>query len=165
MSADAQTGRDKRDDILAKAVHPADGYGGDVSERDAWALLEADQGTQLVDVRTRAEWSFVGLPDLSGLSRELGLIEWVSFPDMAANISFQDQLNKFLKAQGAAEDDVIMFLCRSGQRSIGAARAATAMGYKHALNVLGGFEGNPDEQGHRGKVNGWKVEGLPWKQG
>ncbi len=152
-----------RDELLAKAI-AADGYGGDISEQDAWALLEADTKTQLVDVRTRAEWSFVGLPDLDSIARELGLIEWVSFPDMSANLGFQDQLTEFLQAQNAGPDDVIMFLCRSGQRSIGAAKAATQMGYKHALNVLGGFEGSPDSAGHRGTVNGWKVAGLPWKQ-
>ncbi len=152
-----------RDEILGKVI-PADGYGGDVSEQDAWALLQADANSHLVDVRTRAEWSFVGLPDLDSLNREIGLIEWVSFPDMSANIGFQEQLAEFLRTQQSGEEDVVMFLCRSGQRSIGAAKAATAMGYKHALNILGGFEGDADAAGHRATVNGWKVAGLPWKQ-
>ncbi len=154
-----------RDEILTGAVKPADGYGGDISAQDAWALLASDSGVQLIDVRTRAEWSFVGLPDLGSLPRDLGLIEWVSFPDMSANLGFQDQLQEFMQAQNAGPDDAVMFLCRSGQRSIGAAKAATALGYKHALNILGGFEGDKDEAGHRATINGWKVAGLPWKQG
>jgi len=165
MSGEGGSGQQDRDAILANGVTPADGYGGDISCQDCWALLQADQSALLIDVRTRAEWSFVGLPDLSSVNREIGLIEWVGFPDMTANVGFADQLDALVEANGGSKDTVLMFLCRSGQRSIAAASTATGRGYKTALNILGGFEGDRDAEGHRGTVSGWKVTGLPWGQG
>jgi len=55
-----------------------------------------------------------------------------------------------------------MFLCRSGARSHHAAAAAAAAGYSSAYNILEGFEGDRDAEGHRGTVGGWKFHGLPW---
>jgi rhodanese-related sulfurtransferase len=134
-------------------------YAGDLSPAEAYALLTENPDAVLVDVRTKAEWSYVGTPDLSGLGRETVLAEWVTFPAGARNPDF------LLAVEKAAERDApVVFLCRSGVRSVAAAEAATAAGYDRAYNVLEGFEGPPDGDGHRGRTAGWKVRGLPWKQ-
>ena len=114
----------------------------------------------LVDVRTQAEWVFVGLPDLTNAAARLVCMEWQRFPDMAVNPDFVKKI-----AQEIADTTPAIFtLCRSGARSIAAARALTQEGFAGCYNVVGGFEGDPDEFGHRGGVNGWKFDGLPWVQ-
>ena len=137
------------------------------SPEEAWAAL-SQGGAALVDVRTRAEWSFVGLPDLSSVGAEPVLIEWSSFPTMAQNERFLEQLDRALKKDGPPP--AIYFICRSGARSLSAAIAAAAhfgaAGVQtRCINVSEGFEGDLDAEGHRGASNGWKVRGLPWRQG
>ena len=134
-------------------------YAGDLDPEQALQLLTDDPRAVLVDVRTRAEWAYVGTPDLSGLGREAVLAEWVSFPDGGRNPRFLDEVSAV-----AATDVPVIFLCRSGVRSVAAAEAATAAGYTGAYNVTEGFEGPPDGDGHRGAAAGWKFRGLPWKQ-
>jgi len=137
------------------------GYAGDLSATDAWALLQSDPAAQLVDVRTMAEWSFVGLPDLAGIGRQVHCVEWQSYPSMAQNPSFVAQAGA---AIGSRKDAPVLLLCRSGGRSRAAAMAMTAAGYEQAYNVAGGFEGDLDKNSHRGGANGWKAAGLPWRQ-
>jgi rhodanese-related sulfurtransferase len=132
---------------------------GDLTPEQAWALLAADPAAVLVDVRTRAEWAFVGMPDLRGLGKRVLPVEWVAFPSGAPNTAFLDQL----EATGVARTAPVAFLCRSGHRSVGAAEAATAAGWTAAYNVLDGFEGHVDAEGHRGST-GWRACGLPWQQ-
>jgi rhodanese-related sulfurtransferase len=148
-------------DAARPEAQPADGYAGDITVQQAWDLLSADQRAVLVDVRTDAEWRYVGVPDVSSLGRKAVLTEWISYPAGALNPHFVEQLG----GAGLAPDDdrPIVFLCRSGQRSIGAARAATAAGLGRAYNILEGFEGAPDAEGHRG-ATGWRAAGLPWRQ-
>jgi rhodanese-related sulfurtransferase len=134
-------------------------YRGDLTPAQAYDLLKQRPDAVLVDVRTRAEWSYVGTPDLSELGRQVVLLEWVTFPDGAHNQNFVSQLGG-----SAPKDSPVMFICRSGARSVWAAEAATAAGYSEAYNVLEGFEGPPDRDRHRGRTAGWKVAGLPWKQ-
>lgn len=137
-----------------------DDYAGDVSPRQAWELLTSEPSTVLVDVRTVPEWQFVGVPDLTELGREPELVSWQIYPDMHV-------YGEFVAALGSRVQDretPLLFLCRSGARSRSAAIAATAAGWRRAYNVAGGFEGDRDTDGKRGRVNGWKVEGLPWKQ-
>jgi rhodanese-related sulfurtransferase len=136
-------------------------YAGDVNVTEAWAALARDPHAQLVDVRTTAEWTFVGLPDLATLGRRVHCIEWASFPGMDSNTAFVAELSAAL---GSAQDSAIYFLCRSGARSRAAAIAATAAGYTKSYNIAGGFEGDLDAQRHRGKNNGWKAADLPWVQ-
>jgi rhodanese-related sulfurtransferase len=135
-------------------------YAGDVSVEDAWARLRGDSAALMIDVRTRAEWSYVGLPDLAQTGKKLALVEWQTFPGGEANPSFVDNV----KALGAPPDAPLFFICRSGARSRSAAIALTATGYTQCFNVAGGFEGDQDENGHRGTVGGWKAAGLPWEQ-
>lgn len=139
-------------------------YAGDISAREAWEALKSDPKAQLVDVRTAAEWSFVGVTDLSTLGRRPLLIEWQSFPTMARNPSFEEAVAERLAEAGASTATPVMFLCRSGARSAAAAVVMTAAGYTKCFNVAGGFEGDLDTAKHRGHRNGWKSEGLPWIQ-
>ena len=139
-------------------------YAGDMNCSEAWALLEAEPGAQLVDVRTAAEWTFVGLPDLSGLGRRVLTVEWQSYPGMGVNPDFAAQTAELLAGAGADADAPVLFLCRSGGRSRAAAIALTKAGFSRAYNISGGFEGDPDAAHHRGTRNGWKAAGLPWRQ-
>lgn len=139
-------------------------YAGNMSAREAWEFLKSDPKAQLVDVRTAAEWSFVGVPDLSQLGRALVRVEWQVYPSMERNPKFEAAVAERLKAGGATEATPIFFLCRSGARSAAAAAAMTAAGFNKCFNVAAGFEGDLDAQKHRGRANGWKVDGLPWVQ-
>jgi rhodanese-related sulfurtransferase len=138
---------------------PAPNYAGDLSVAEAWELLKSDPKARLIDVRTTAEWNFVGLPDLSSLGQEAALIEWQMFPTMQPNPQFVAAASA-----GADKDAPVLFLCRSGARSRSAAIALTAAGFGRAYNIAGGFEGDLDGERHRGHTNGWKAAGLPWKQ-
>ena len=136
------------------------GYAGDVDPAKAYAELQAEADAVLVDVRTSAEWSYVGLPDLAQVGKAVIFLEWQHFPDGTLNGSFVEQLRQ----EGVAEGVPIYFLCRSGARSGAAAAAATAAGLGPAYNVSDGFEGPVGREGHR-DVAGWKAAGLPWRQG
>lgn len=125
-----------------------------------WSALQASAEAQLVDVRTDAEWNFVGVPDLASAGKQVVLIPWQVYPAMNRNESFEDQL----KQAGLTPDHHIYFICRSGVRSLAAAQAAQAAGFPHVYNVADGFEGPHDNDRHRGRLAGWKADGLPWRQ-
>lgn len=139
-------------------------YAGNISAREAWELLKSDPKAQLVDVRTAPEWSFVGVPDLSQVGRAIVRVEWQVYPAMARNPDFEAAVAERLRTAGATETTPILFLCRSGARSQAAAAAMTAAGFAKCFNVTAGFEGDLDASKHRGRANGWKVDGLPWVQ-
>jgi rhodanese-related sulfurtransferase len=139
-------------------------YAGDVTPNQAWDTLQSDPQAQMIDVRTAAEWNFVGVPDLDGLGRQVHCVEWQSFPSGTPNPSFVAQARQALAASGAGPDTPVLLLCRSGARSRAAAIALTAAGYGACFNIAHGFEGDRDTQGHRGSVAGWKAAGLPWRQ-
>lgn len=139
-------------------------YAGDLDLSAAWDLLVREPKAQLFDVRTIAEWNFVGLPDLSTLAREPHRIEWQAYPSMQPNPNFVADASERLQAAGGDPDTPVLFLCRSGARSRAAAVAMTRAGFQKAFNIAGGFEGDLDSEGHRGQINGWKVAGLPWRQ-
>lgn len=128
-------------------------YAGALTPAEAHALMQ--QGAHLVDVRTRAELEWVGrVPNAVA-------VEWNTWPGGARNPAFAEEL----QAAVPAKDQPVMFLCRSGGRSHGAAAVAAQLGYALAFNVLEGFEGDKDAAGHRATVGGWKRAGLPWTQG
>jgi rhodanese-related sulfurtransferase len=137
-------------------------YAGDISSEEAWRVLSENPDAVLVDVRTRAEWSFVGVVDLGSVGKQPVLAEWQSFPAMGVNDAFVEEVGAALR--GASKDAPVLFLCRSGARSKAAAIAMTKAGFSQAYNVAGGFEGDLDETRHRGRRNGWKASGLPWIQ-
>lgn len=112
-------------------------------------------GATLVDVRTQAELYWVGrVPGAVA-------VEWSGYPGGARNPDFVTQL----EAAVAKTEAPVMFLCRSGVRSHHAATLASQAGYRNCFNVIEGFEGDRDVQGHRNTVGGWRVAGLPWEQG
>ena len=133
-------------------------YRGAVSPVQAWQALQEHAEAILVDVRTRAEWAFVGNPDLSSLGKAVVQAEWVVFPSMERNPRFV----KELQAQGVTPQQPVYLTCRSGVRSRQAAELLAERGYT-TYNVTDGFEGQIDSDGHRG-VGGWRAEKLPWKQ-
>lgn len=139
-------------------------YHADATPQEAWEALASEPGAALVDVRTMAEWNYVGLPDLPPGRAPLLRVEWQSFPASQVNPAFVDTVDTALRAAASGPDSPIFFLCRSGARSAVAAAAMTAAGYSRCCNVAGGFEGMRDESGHRGNVEGWKAAGLPWTQ-
>ncbi|MFA5122359.1 rhodanese-like domain-containing protein [Zavarzinia sp.] len=139
-------------------------YAGDITPGDAWRILSQDSGAVLVDVRSQAEWSFVGVPDLAAVGRKPVLVAWAHFPGMVANESFLPEVQAALTGAGRKPGSPVLFLCRSGARSRSAAIAATAAGLTPAYNIVGGFEGDLDAARHRGLTGGWKASGLPWVQ-
>ncbi len=135
-------------------------YAGDVTPNEAWNILKKEEDSYIVDCRTAAEWSFVGVADISSLNKETVFAEWNRFPGGLENPDFVNEE----KNVGLKPNATILFLCRSGQRSISAAIAMTDAGYENSYNILEGFEGDKDEKSQRGTVGGWKLSGLPWKQ-
>lgn len=141
------------------------GFVGDVDPAEAWEALTTSPTAMLVDVRTGAEFSFVGVPDLGSLGKDLVLAPWQHFPEMAVDPNCVPTVLSAAASQGARD---IYFLCRSGARSLRAAMAAAeaadpARGLR-MINVREGFEGDLDEHRRRGRRNGWKARGLPWVQ-
>lgn len=141
-------------------------FAGEVDPRKAWEILERNPKAMLIDVRTDAEFSFVGVPDLSSLSRNVWFVSWKLFPGMEQNASFVEEVNTRIAESGA---DELLLLCRSGVRSMQAAQAlvsasAAGGGVVKAWNVAEGFEGDLDGQRRRGRINGWKAHDLPWVQ-
>jgi rhodanese-related sulfurtransferase len=132
-----------------------------IAPSQVWETLLADETAHLVDVRTEPEWNFVGVPELRQAGKKPILIAWQIYPFMQVNGNFVEQLRE----AGFEESHKLFFLCRSGVRSLAAAKAAVAAGFPHSFNIADGFEGPPDAQGHRGSVAGWKASGLPWRQG
>lgn len=136
------------------------------SPREAFAALRETPDSALVDVRTRAEQVFVGTPDPAALGRPLACVEWVGFPGGQPNARFLEELTLAL---GDPLPRRLFFLCRSGHRSLAAARLVAEQAREtgtvvECINVAEGFEGDLDAEGHRGTVNGWKMAGLPWRQ-
>ncbi len=130
---------------------PAEGYAGDVTPGQAAAWVAAGEAV-LIDVRSDAEREWVGyVPGAVPLA-------WKQWPGMAPNAGFDEGIRAAVPAGTRA-----VLLCRSGVRSIAAARRATELGVE-AYNILEGFEGDADAEGHRGRQGGWRLRGLPWKQ-
>jgi rhodanese-related sulfurtransferase len=142
----------------------AGGYAGDVTAREAWDNLAKSPTATLVDVRTAAEWTYVGVPVLSQIGKATVFIEWDEFPSGQLVPDFIGRLKSELDKLGIGKDAPIYFLCRSGNRSRHAALQATAAGYQRAFNISHGFEGRLDADRHRNSDESWKGEGLPWVQ-
>lgn len=129
-------------------------YQGELTPQEASDLLRLAPGAKIVDVRTRAEWDWVGrVPDAVE-------IEWNQYPGGVRNPNFLAELKRQVDPEV-----LVMFICRSGVRSIAAAVAATEAGYGGCYNILEGFEGDKDASGHRNTIGGWRRAGLPWHQG
>lgn len=129
-------------------------YAGALTPQEAFEIWKSAPDARLVDVRTRAEWDYVGR--IPGATE----IEFLTYPGNRANDNFLQELQ-----QQVDKESLVMFICRSGGRSHNAARLATGAGYVTCYNVLEGFEGDKDPHGHRNTIGGWRVAGLPWTQG
>ena len=127
-------------------------YAGALTPKEASEVWQLAPGARLVDVRTRAEWDWVGR--IPGAVE----IEWNSYPGSQPNTDFLAQLKRQVDGES-----LVMFLCRSGVRSHKAASLASEAGYSECYNVLEGFEGDIDANRQRGKLGGWRHAGLPWQ--
>jgi rhodanese-related sulfurtransferase len=152
--------RSVKDEVESMQVVPID----DVPVEEVWSRLEKDPGSVLIDVRTRAEWAFVGLPDLERIGKRVLTVEWQTSPEHRIDAAFPERLKQALDAAGANENTELFFICRSGGRSRMAAEAMANAGYRRCRNVADGFEGPLDADRHRGQVGGWKAAGLAWVQ-
>ncbi len=123
---------------------------------EAWSQLNANPDAVMIDVRTKAEWQYVGTPDLASIGRDVRLVEWITYPTGAPNAAFLTEATS-----GLHPDQPVLVLCRSGVRSLAAARALREAGFTRSANITAGFEGDLGADGHR--HGGWK-ETLPWHQ-
>jgi rhodanese-related sulfurtransferase len=125
-----------------------------LNPQQAWDLLQKNNDAVLVDVRTKVEHAFVGHP--------LGAIHipWKEAPDWQVNSNFVAEVERFVPDKNAP----VLLLCRSGQRSLDAAKVLEATGYQQLINIVDGFEGPLDQHNHRGNLAGWRFSGLPWEQ-
>jgi rhodanese-related sulfurtransferase len=128
-------------------------YEGAVTPAEAYELMRAGANVRLVDVRTRAEWEWVGR--IPGAVE----VEFLTYPGSRPNPNFVRELEEKVD-----KDAKVLFICRSGGRSHNAALLATQAGYVEAFNVLEGFEGDKDANGQRNTKGGWRFAGLPWTQ-
>jgi rhodanese-related sulfurtransferase len=150
-------GADTPEKILERAAARAKEknltYGGAVTPAEAWQL-HASGAAHIVDVRTEAEWNFVGhIPDVP-------LVEWRHYKAQDTNPKFIEQLREHIPP-----GTPVMFLCRSGVRSHSAAQLAAGAGWPQSYNIMEGFEGDLDKDtGRRGALGGWRRAGLPWVQ-
>ncbi|PXX35251.1 rhodanese-like domain-containing protein [Undibacterium pigrum] len=131
-------------------------YAGAVTPQEAYALLQNDSKVVLIDVRTNAERDWVGRVNIN--PEQHLAVQWSLYPGGTPNPDFLAQL----QASAADKDSIILFLCRSGVRSRHGAKLATENGYANCFDILQGFEGDKDEQGHRKTLGGWCQHGLPW---
>jgi len=136
-------------------------YAGDLSPQNTWDEVKNNDNCFLVDCRSSAEWSLIGVPNLDSIGKKVVFVEWQIYPTMEKNSKFLQEISE----SGIDKDSKIIFLCRSGARSRSAAEFLTSHGYKECYNCMEGFEGSHNEFGQRGKQNGWKFADLPWNQG
>ena len=128
----------------------------EVNPKQAWKILQENPNAILLDVRSKVEFDYVGHP--------VGAVHvpLQEFPDWQTDPDFSQKVIELLGT--ASRDVTVLTICRSGKRSMLAAQLLEEQGYKHTVNITEGFEGNPDENRHRGNVNGWRFHGLPWEQ-
>ncbi len=145
---------------LRSAAPAAGAYAGDVSPVEAYQQLEAQPTAMLVDVRTAAEWQFSGLPNLRDIQKAPITLSLKLYPDFSDNPTFLADLMRAIPERSTP----VYFLCKTGGRSAAAASIAASVGYSHAYNIAGGFEGDLNQLRQRGQTTGWKASKLPWEQ-
>lgn len=137
-----------------------------INPQDAFQLLVKNEKSVLVDVRTFEEFQFVGVVDSADFGDRMILLPWQILPQMDVNPQFDEKLEDILKKLfgNAIEEINLFFICKSGGRSNMAANYAKNLGYKNCYNIAYGFEGDLNQYYHRGQLNGWKAQNLPWRQ-
>ena len=131
-----------------------------VTSIESFNKLSEISSSHLIDVRTKPEWEFIGVPDLSSVNKKTIFISWHVYPEMKINSFFENQIiNSNLK-----KNDKLFFICRSGKRSFQAAKFLSSIDYNKCFNITDGFEGIKNNINQRSSINGWKYNKLPWKQ-
>ena len=131
-----------------------------ISSVECFKKLSEISNSYLIDVRTKPEWEFIGVPDLTFLNKNTIFISWHIYPDMKINSFFEEQIVK----SNLKKNDELFLICRSGKRSFQAAELLISCGYHYCYNVVDGFEGNKNSLSQRSTINGWKCNNLSWKQ-
>jgi len=130
-----------------------------INSQLAFEKLINNKKSFLIDVRTSEEHHFVGIVDSTKFDNRMILLPWQTLPNMQLNPNFsQELLNKF------SLDSELFFLCRTGGRSQQSALLANQLGFNYCHNIINGFEGDLDNNGQRGNINGWKASNLSWRQ-
>jgi len=125
-----------------------------LTPQQSWDLMQSNSSAVMIDVRTKMEHVFVGKP------LEAIHVPWKEAPEWRLNSTFIQQVEQIVMDKTTP----VLLLCRSGMRSLEAANALEVAGFTHLINVLEGFEGDLDENHHRGNLNGWRYSQLPWEQ-
>ena len=121
--------------------------------------LQSNSQALFVDVRSKAEYKYVGFPENSIL------IPWIDDPDWEPNPEvFSDLVMQELDGRENLLNTEIILICRSGFRSNEALKCLENKGFTQVSHVASGFEGDLDENDHRGNLNGWRHDGMPWSQ-
>lgn len=128
----------------------------EVNPKQAWKILRENPNAVLLDVRSKVEFDYVGHPVDAVHVPIQEAPDWQTDPDFAQKVI--ERLDE------ASRDATVLTICRNGKRSMLAAQLLEAQGYKDTVNIAEGFEGDPDENRHRGNLNGWRFHGLPWEQ-
>ena len=131
-----------------------------IFSKECFENLSNEKDAYLIDVRTQAEWQFVGVPDLSLITKEVIFVTWQIYPKMNENKNFEKQILDI----GIKKNNQLYLICRSGQRSYNAAKLLFDNGFINCFNLSDGFEGDLNQHKKRSLINGWKYNNLPWKQ-
>ena len=131
-----------------------------ISSRECFEKLSIEVNSQLIDVRTKPEWIYVGVPDLSSINKKVIFVSWQVYPEMGTNNFFENQILE----SNIKKDSNLYFICRSGQRSYNAAEFLTSRGFSNCFNVIDGFEGKINHKRQRALIDGWQFNNLAWKQ-
>ena len=136
-----------------------------ISAKVSFEMLKDGENSHLIDVRTLPEWNFVGVPYLDDIGKEVIFCSFKTYPNMEINQDFVNiLLGHFNPKLINKQETKLLFLCKIGGRSYDAAMLMQQAGFKHCYNIEYGFEGDLDKASHRSNINGWKAEGLPWRQ-
>ena len=131
-----------------------------ITSIECFNKLSEISNSYLIDIRTKPEWEFTGVPDLSSLNKKTIFISWHMYPEMKINSLFENQINE----SNIEKNDKLFLICRSGTRSYHAAEFLVSRGYSHCFNISDGFEGKKNTSSQRSAIDGWKYHNLPWKQ-
>ena len=131
-----------------------------ISSQECFEKLSIEVNSQLIDVRTKPEWIYVGVPDLSSINKKVIFVSWQVYPEMEINKLFENQILEL----NIQKDNNLYFICRSGNRSNNAAEFLASLGFSNCFNVIDGFEGKLNHEHQRALIDGWQFNNLPWKQ-
>lgn len=133
-----------------------------LSCKQAAQMLEDDSRAILIDIRSTMEFLFVGHPQ--------GAVHlpWIDEPDWTVDPNFTTEVRKLMLGGTVCDIDEgcapVILICRSGKRSKEAGIKLLNDGLKNVFHIDEGFEGERDENGHRGALGGWRYHKLPWEQ-